>query len=240
LNDHQRWQPEPTTAAPMPGEHNGRSMGPETKKISQSFPEEHQPATPKGIRQKHRWIHRPSPVQATGTASTHQLLTAPPPASPKHGQEQPYLGEDEIEGQKLPQPAVASVTKTAPGAAELHESPDPGSQNARSSSATPHKASPRWGRSSGHLIPQRRRHHQLGCAVGSLILLSTCLWHRSTVPPLSHHHNGSRRGRGPTFWPSAEQGILAPPVSPLSTTVDGRGKVGKRCYAAKSGAELTA
>jgi hypothetical protein len=37
-------------------------------------------------------------------------------------------------------------------------------------------------------------------------LLSTRLRHGSGVPPLSHHRNGGRRGRGPTNRPSAERG----------------------------------
>ena len=39
---------------------------------------------------------------------------------------------------------------------------------------------------------------------GSLTLLSTCLGHRSTAPPPSRRHKGSRRGRRPAIWPSAE------------------------------------
>jgi hypothetical protein len=77
MNDLRRQQTEPTTAAPMPGEHSGRRTGPETSvKTSTSFPGEQEPATPKGIHQ-HRWIRRHPPTQNSPLTSTPPEKTAP-------------------------------------------------------------------------------------------------------------------------------------------------------------------
>jgi hypothetical protein len=63
-------------------------------------------------------------------------------------------------------PAAASVTTSRPGAQKLTETTDPGAPTAGSFTAPPDKATPRWGRSSSHLIPQRRHHHHPASAAG--------------------------------------------------------------------------
>lgn len=52
----------------------------------------------------------------------------------------------------------------------------------------------------------------LAATPGSPTLLSTCLRHRSEVPPLSRRRSDNRRGRGLVIRPSAEQGNSAPPL----------------------------
>lgn len=63
----------------------------------------------------------------------------------------------------------------------------------------------------------------LPAPVGNLHLLSTSLGHRSTTPPPSRRHKGSRRGRRPAIRPSAGQWISSPFLSPLRGTVRERG-----------------
>ena len=176
-----------------------------------------------------RTVHQLATRPPAANPNNHRRrLRPPPPTPPTHiNFTSPAAPQEEATPRRRQGRKTGSPTRTAgdiASTATRREQPHPRSADRgaqkdlldrpirRSPTPEPPHRSHAWLRRDGEEGPAPLFHAAaatttLAAPTGSQTLLSTSLRHRSEVPPLSHRRTDGRRGRRPTIWPSAEQGI---------------------------------